>query len=105
MQVDFEKFLKSLPQKDFVSVEDGTNDIWYSFGFYYNIYLALYSNQSDAFIKIQRVAGINESGDYELLNYLDKGLGCDAIAPQLIGSKNYYVSNSSDMKYIFIHND
>lgn len=61
MQEDFEKFLKSLPKKVFVNTESDNGDWWYSFAFSENIYLALYSHQTDEFVRIQRVAGKEEA--------------------------------------------
>lgn len=52
MQEDFEKFLKSLPKKVFVNTESDNGDWWYSFAFSENIYLALYSHQTDEFVRI-----------------------------------------------------
>ena len=71
LQMDFEKFLKSLPKKEFVSTESTWRDWWYSFVFSDNIYLALYSYGTDDYVRIQRIAGINETADFNLLNLLN----------------------------------
>ena len=104
MQKDFEKFLKSLPNKNVVDTESTFGDWWYTFAFGNNIYLALYSGGDDDYVRIQRIAGINETADFNLLNLLNDKMGCEATPP-LIVSQNYDVSNSSDMKYIYIHNN
>lgn len=105
MQEDFEKVLKSMPGKDFVEVPSDFRDWWYSFGFGGNIYLALYSHGADPYVRINKVAGMNEEAIFDLCNFLNESIGCEANPSSLGLSRTYYVGGSSDRKYLYINVD
>lgn len=104
MQEDFEKFLKSLPKKVFVNTESDNGDWWYSFAFSENIYLALYSHQTDEFVRIQRVAG-KEEADFDLFALMDDYLTEEDTLQSTGISKTYSIGGSSDGKYFYIYNN
>jgi len=105
MQKDFEKVLKSMSKNSFVAVPSSFGDWWYSFAFGGNIYLALYSHGADPFIRINKEAGMNDDAIYDLCNFLNESIGCEANLSSLGLSKTYYVGGSSDGKYLYINID
>lgn len=104
MQKDFETFLKQLGEGQFVSTESDFGDRWYSFPFSGNIYIALYSNQTDSFVRIQRKAGNKEDGDSELFNLLVDELGGEEERTMKGISECYTVGGNPWKKEIFIYN-
>lgn len=105
MMQDFEKFLKCLPQSEFISTKDRSGDWWYSFTYKGGIYLALYSHQTDEFIRIQRATRTMYSVDSDLQIAVKMTLGTEDGRKNVGISKVYSVTESLDEDYVYIFND
>lgn len=103
LQVDFEKFLKHLPNNKYVCTRSNAldKDIYYSFVFCHNIYVARCWSEGDQ-IRIKNVTGGSDRVDKELYNTINTEM-CSDWAKACFGtSKLYQVNTSSDKEYIWI---